>query len=77
MHENITSIKKTILGRQLLGNMRALESFPPNEQASLAGDAPDDYVHAKEFVQEQQRDQTKIGTLSKSEWEASCKYFVI
>ncbi|CAG9767518.1 unnamed protein product [Ceutorhynchus assimilis] len=61
-------------GRQLLTNMRALESYPPNEGCTLVGDASGDYLHAEEFVQKEARDSGKIGTLSKSEWEVSSLY---
>ncbi|XP_030755092.1 mRNA cap guanine-N7 methyltransferase [Sitophilus oryzae] len=62
-------------GRQLLSNMRALEMYPPNENATLLGDE-EDYIHAKEFIERQDQNggPVKIGTLSKSEWETSSLY---
>lgn len=64
-----------ILGRQLMTTMRALEMYPPGENVTLLGDADDDYLHAKQFVERLEKDShpIKIGTLSKSEWDASCK----
>ncbi|XP_050306647.1 mRNA cap guanine-N7 methyltransferase [Anthonomus grandis grandis] len=58
-------------GKQLLNTMRAMESYPPHETATLAGDL-DDYRHAEEFIKKQGN--VKIGTLSKSEWEAASLY---
>lgn len=61
-------------GRQLLSNMKSLETYPPYEMGSLVGNAVDDYLHATEFIKHESRGENlKIGTLSKSEWEASCK----
>lgn len=64
-------------GKQLLTNMRSLEAYPPSEGCSSVGTAIDDYQHAKDFLQrEDTRPNTKIGTLSKSEWEASSLYLL-
>lgn len=63
-------------GKTLLANMNSLETFPPNEGASLVGTADDDYKHAQEFLKNEDGSNVKLGTLSKSEWEASCKLFL-
>ncbi|KAJ3655132.1 hypothetical protein Zmor_014271 [Zophobas morio] len=63
-------------GRQLLSNMKSLETFPPSENASLVGTAADDYLHADTFLQNEGKSNIKIGTLSKSEWEASSLYML-
>lgn len=60
-------------GRHLLNNMRSLEAYPPPENSTLVGTEPDDYNHAVEFIRKDPRGNIRIGTLSKSEWEASCK----
>lgn len=60
-------------GKQLLNNMAGLETYPPNSSATLFGTEEDDYTHANEFIKKEGRDNLRIGTLSKSEWEASCK----
>lgn len=62
-------------GKNLLVNMRSLEAYPPPQGVAPVGTAPDDYTHAEEFLKAEGSNQ-KIGTLSKSEWEASCKYFL-
>lgn len=61
-------------GRTLMGNMRALEAYPPPPGVQPAGNARDDYAHADEFLKRENASGAKVGTLSKSEWEASCKY---
>lgn len=60
-------------GKNLLVNMRSLETYPPPQGTTLVGTVHDDYAHAEEFLKKEGSNQ-KIGTLSKSEWEASCKY---
>lgn len=63
-------------GQQLLLNMRSLEAYPPTDNSFLSGTEPDDYLHASKFIEERENKNMKIGTLSKSEWEASCKYYL-
>ncbi|XP_018574132.1 mRNA cap guanine-N7 methyltransferase isoform X2 [Anoplophora glabripennis] len=60
-------------GRQLLNNMAGLETYPPNATSSLVGTDSNDYTHASEFIKKEGKDNLQVGTLSKSEWEASCK----
>lgn len=60
-------------GQQLLRNMNSLEAYPPLDKKMLSGTEPNDYLHASKFIKEMGRENVKIGTLSYSEWEASCK----
>ncbi|KAK4879022.1 hypothetical protein RN001_007168 [Aquatica leii] len=60
-------------GRQLMGNMKGLETYPPHSDSSLVGTEVDDYAHAEEFLKSDNLN-GKVGTLSKSEWEASSLY---
>lgn len=60
-------------GKQLLMNMKSMEPYPPCDSVSLVGTEPDDYANADEFHKSNSNDELRIGTLSKSEWEASCK----
>ncbi|KAF5287720.1 hypothetical protein FQA39_LY15740 [Lamprigera yunnana] len=61
-------------GGQLMGNMKGLETFPPQSDSSLVGTDSEDYVHAENFINRQHLNNAKLGTLSKSEWEASSLY---
>ncbi|KAF5303029.1 hypothetical protein FQR65_LT08358 [Abscondita terminalis] len=61
-------------GRQLMGNMKGLETYPPYPNVSLVGNDVNDYVHAEEFFESDNNRTGKVGTLSKSEWEASSLY---
>ncbi|KAJ8982029.1 hypothetical protein NQ317_007739 [Molorchus minor] len=66
-----------IEGRSLLGNMKSLEVYPSAPGATLVGQDPEDYLHAKDFIKTEikdNRDNPRVGTLSKSEWEASSIY---
>jgi len=54
--------------------MHALETYPPYSETSLVGDSKRDYQHADHYIQNQPRSHRKIGTLSQSEWEATCEY---
>lgn len=60
-------------GRSLLGNMQALETYPPYHDTPLLGNPEQDYQHATQYMQNLP-DHRKIGTLSQSEWEATCEY---
>lgn len=59
-------------GSSLLQKMQSLETYPPFEGTPLLGSSQDDYKHAELEERSNGRD-SKIGTLSKSEWEAACK----
>lgn len=67
------------VGTNLLCNMRTLELYPPHDGARLVGSASDDYTHAERYLEMlPDRDPNKrLGTLSKSEWEASSLYLVL
>ncbi|KAK7575449.1 hypothetical protein V9T40_011735 [Parthenolecanium corni] len=59
-------------GRQLLGRMQAFETYPAFGGSELQGKV-EEYIHADEYMK-RHRDCRRIGTLSKSEWEATCKF---
>ncbi|CAH1175733.1 unnamed protein product [Phaedon cochleariae] len=61
-------------GRNLMNNMRGLEAYPPPDAVTPVGIDPNDYVHAKEYIKASGDNNGRIGTLSKSEWEASSLY---
>ncbi|XP_071648961.1 mRNA cap guanine-N(7) methyltransferase [Temnothorax longispinosus] len=63
-------------GRSLLGNMQALETYPPYHESPLLGDPERDYHHAVEYMQNLPANHRKIGTLSQSEWEVTSLYAV-
>jgi len=54
--------------------MQALETYPPYHESPLLGDSERDYQHAIEYMQNLPANHRKIGTLSQSEWEVTCKY---
>ncbi|XP_014204121.1 mRNA cap guanine-N7 methyltransferase [Copidosoma floridanum] len=60
--------------RGLLFRMRALETYPPAQGAQLVNN-PDEFQHAKDYLQKNENIR-RIGTLSKSEWEAITIYAV-
>ncbi|XP_014471732.1 PREDICTED: mRNA cap guanine-N7 methyltransferase isoform X2 [Dinoponera quadriceps] len=62
-------------GRSLLGNMQALETYPPFHEVPLLGNPEQDYQHAVQYMQNLP-DHRKIGTLSQSEWDATSLYAV-
>uniref|UniRef100_A0A671NL53 mRNA (guanine-N(7))-methyltransferase n=1 Tax=Sinocyclocheilus anshuiensis TaxID=1608454 RepID=A0A671NL53_9TELE len=51
--------------------MQALEQYPPDERGQLASDSLGEYDHAKRVAARR-----PLGTLSKSEWEATSIYLV-
>ncbi|XP_010146810.1 PREDICTED: mRNA cap guanine-N7 methyltransferase [Eurypyga helias] len=61
--------------KMLLRRMQALEPYSAFGDARLVSDKPDDYEHAKEFVKDG-KGKLPLGTLSKSEWEATSIYLV-
>jgi len=69
---------------QLLGNMQALEPYPPWDMSEPASSKPEDYAFAKNFYDTHIASDTsgqshrpkKIGTLSLDEWEAATLYLV-
>lgn len=60
-------------GSSLLTNMKSLETYPPPQGSLCVGSAPDDYAHVEDFLATTSTYSKVVGTLSKSEWEASCK----
>lgn len=58
-----------MVAKRLLEKMGALETYPtPEHQRAAEKAVSDEYAHVKTFSRGRQ-----CGTLSKSEWEASCK----
>ncbi|XP_041375573.1 mRNA cap guanine-N7 methyltransferase-like [Gigantopelta aegis] len=69
--------------RSLIGRMQALETYPPDENATLMSSQPNNYEHAVKFLENLSQDTSqdrrhppKIGTLSQDEWEAATIYCV-
>jgi len=67
---------------RLLGNMQALEPYPPWDGVEPASSKPEDYSYVREKFNAALESQAsgqrprKIGTLSLAEWEASTVYLV-
>lgn len=61
-------------GAHLLHKMHSLETFPPLDAQPLLGTASNDYEHAKCYLASCDDPHARIGTLSRSEWEAVCEY---
>ncbi|XP_037661653.1 mRNA cap guanine-N7 methyltransferase [Choloepus didactylus] len=61
--------------KMLLKRMQALEPYPANENSKLASEKVDDYEHATKYMKNNQV-RLPLGTLSKSEWEATSIYLV-
>lgn len=59
----------------LLKRMQALEPYPASENSRLASEKADDYEHAAKYMKNSQV-RLPLGTLSKSEWEATSIYLV-
>ncbi|XP_032678279.1 mRNA cap guanine-N7 methyltransferase [Odontomachus brunneus] len=62
-------------GKSLLGNMQALETYPPFHEVPMLGNLDQDYQHAIQYMQNLP-DHRKIGTLSQSEWDVTSLYAV-
>lgn len=63
-------------GKGLIEKMQALETYPPFHEGNLNSTTPHDYSHAQEFLDKSGshgRYSRRVGTLSKSEWEAASK----
>ncbi|XP_075849806.1 mRNA cap guanine-N(7) methyltransferase isoform X1 [Microcebus murinus] len=56
--------------KMLLKRMQGLEPYPANENSKLASEKVDDYEHAAKYMKKSQV-RLPLGTLSKSEWEAT------
>ncbi|XP_055415108.1 mRNA cap guanine-N7 methyltransferase isoform X2 [Bubalus kerabau] len=61
--------------KMLLKRMQALEPYPANENSRLASEKVGDYEHAAKYMKNGQV-KLPLGTLSKSEWEATSIYLV-
>ncbi|GAB1301841.1 mRNA cap guanine-N7 methyltransferase [Apodemus speciosus] len=61
--------------KMLLKRMQALEPYPANENSKLASEKVGDYAHATDYMKNSQV-RLPLGTLSKSEWEATSIYLV-
>uniref|UniRef100_A0A2K5QWC8 mRNA cap guanine-N(7) methyltransferase n=1 Tax=Cebus imitator TaxID=2715852 RepID=A0A2K5QWC8_CEBIM len=61
--------------KMLLKRMQALEPYPANENSKLVSEKVDDYEHAAKYMKNSQV-RLPLGTLSKSEWEATSIYLV-
>lgn len=61
--------------RSLMMKMMALEPFPCDDGGRQASDSKEEYSHAKEHC-DRSRVRPPVGTLSKSEWEATSVYLV-
>ncbi|XP_067834243.1 mRNA cap guanine-N7 methyltransferase [Heptranchias perlo] len=59
----------------LLKKMRSLEQYPIPENSDTLGSNKDDYEHAEDYLKNPQA-RAPLGTLSKSEWEATSIYLV-
>ncbi|GCB75496.1 hypothetical protein scyTo_0019018 [Scyliorhinus torazame] len=61
--------------KMLLKKMKSLEQYPSAENSGSPGINKEDYVHAEDYLKNPQA-RPPIGTLSKSEWEATSIYLV-
>lgn len=61
--------------KMLLRRMQALEAYPANGNSKLISEKADDYEHAAQYIKNSQV-RLPLGTLSKSEWEATSIYLV-
>lgn len=61
--------------RLLLRRMQALEQYPANDNSKLVSEKVGDYAHAAEYMKNSHV-RLPVGTLSKSEWEATSIYLV-
>lgn len=59
----------------LLRKMQALEQYPPAPSSSSISENEEDYEHAKN-IKESGKAKLPLGTLSKSEWDATSIYLV-
>ncbi|KAM6455846.1 mRNA cap guanine-N(7) methyltransferase isoform 1-T3 [Liasis olivaceus] len=64
---------KNVEHKMLLQQMMALEKYPPDEGSRLASHIKEDYEHAEMFKKDGKA-KLPLGTLSKSEWEATSMY---
>jgi mRNA (guanine-N7-)-methyltransferase len=66
--------RKISTGKGLIEKMQALETYPGSHPSDLSTDDVTEYEHAKLYLERQNAPKyKKVGTLTKSEWEASSK----
>jgi len=67
-------------GKELMSRMKALETYPAYANRELVSEDKCDYTHAEEHIKSSSSSddsyRVRIGTLSKSEWEAVSLYLV-
>ncbi|XP_063779472.1 mRNA cap guanine-N7 methyltransferase [Pseudophryne corroboree] len=61
--------------KMLLNRMQSLEPYPPTSNSSLVSKKDEDYKHARN-LKESGKVRLPLGTLSKSEWEATSIYLL-
>jgi mRNA (guanine-N7-)-methyltransferase len=62
-------------GRGLLEKMQAVERYGLYDNRNLSRSDESEYQHARDFLKQKEGyDRRKLGTLSASEWEATCKF---
>ncbi|XP_026878711.2 mRNA cap guanine-N7 methyltransferase [Electrophorus electricus] len=74
-HEFFEEKIKNEQNKILMQRMQGLEAYPGDDRARLASDSPGEYDHA-EKIAENHGVRLPLGTLSKSEWEATSIYLV-
>ncbi|XP_038077712.1 mRNA cap guanine-N7 methyltransferase-like [Patiria miniata] len=78
-HEFFDEHSKDPENNRLFGKMKSLEQYPPDRNTTASSTTEGDYSHAEERLN-QLKERTdrfiKLGTLSKSEWEATSLYLV-
>lgn len=66
----VLCLSSSLLAKILLERMNALETYPPfNHREAAELSASSEYAHVKSYSRGRM-----CGTLSKYEWEASCKF---
>lgn len=72
--------KDTKDGSMLLGVMQALETFPALDGNKSVSESESDYKHAQSEIEKLKskggREETRVGTMSQSEWDAISLYLV-
>lgn len=66
-------------GKSLFGRMKCFETYPPQAGTNLMSAKAEDYGHVEKFLEASGKGKDKhfrVGTMTKSEWEASSIYLV-
>ncbi|XP_076864469.1 mRNA cap guanine-N(7) methyltransferase [Brachyhypopomus gauderio] len=74
-HEFFEEKIKNEQNKILMQRMQGLEAYPADDRGQLASDSPGEYEHAEKRA-ETHGVRLPLGTLSKSEWEATSIYLV-